>query len=442
MLPRITDKHLSHNKKIEQLLNEFLPPPYYQVLRGANEIANELGYPIYLAGGSVRDWLMGKTNLDLDLVVEGDGLIFTEYLATRLRTKYQLHKRYLTATIFLPGSFKLDIATTRTEYYPHPAALPRVRKGTLKEDLFRRDFTINTLAIRINGPEAPYLVDFFGGEKDLHEGIIKVLHPLSFVDDPTRILRALRFEQRFDFSLESDTLDYLRKAVEKAYLAQVKGARFFQELFLILSENRPLKVIQRMSDFDLLRSIHPKITFSRELQTLLAQVEDSLKWYHSLTRGDKIEEWFIYLLALVNDLNESDIEELRKRLALPINHARKALEDKEQAERTHQSLRTRSGLRPSQLVDALSTLSPEALVFLRAKALDDLIRKQITLYLTTYKEIKPRVTGKDLITLGIKPGPQFRHILHKIRELKLDGLLNGKSDEIEYIKEWQNFYHV
>lgn len=438
MLPLIAGKYPGHNKKIEQLLREFLPSPYYQVLMVAKERANEMGYPIYLAGGSVRDWLLSKENLDLDLVVEGDGLVFAEQLANYLKTKYQLHKRYLTATIFLPGTLKLDIATTRTEYYPHPAALPRVRKGTLKEDLFRRDFTINSLAIAFNGPDAPYLIDFFGGEKDLHEGIIKILHHRSFIDDPSRMLRALRFEQRFDFSLEKDTLNCFRKAIDDEYLAQLQGTRFFQELFLILNEKNPLKVIRRMAEFNLLRYIHTKITFSPAIQNLLVQVEDSLNWYHNLITGDKLKDWLLYFLALVDDLDEGNLEEIRNRLALPGNYAQKLLQDKKQVDKKLQVLKAGLALRPSQLVETLNHLSPEALVFLRAKTPDDFLKREISLYLTTYKEIKPRVTGKDLIALGIEPGPQFREILQRIRVLKLDGLLEDKRAEIEYIKEWQD----
>jgi tRNA nucleotidyltransferase (CCA-adding enzyme) len=431
----ISETQIVNDNDIEELLGKSLPPPLDQVLSTATALADEIGYASYLVGGVVRDWLLGKENLDLDLVIEGDGLIFAERLARLLKARFQLHKRYLTATIFLPGSFKLDIATTRTEHYPQPAALPKVRKGTLQEDLFRRDFTINTLAIKLNGPNAPCLVDIFGGLRDLRAGVIRVLHERSFIDDPSRILRALRFEQRFDFSLEKDTLACLQEAVEKAYIALLPGSRFFQEIFLLLNENTPIKYITRMADFDLLKFIHHKITLSPARKSLLSQVEEALQWYMSHVAGAKLKEWLVYFLSLVDGLAEPDLWEMKNRLVFPLNHFHKLLQDKNQVEIMLQSLGTIKKLKPSQLVDNFKSLSPEALILLWAKVREDSIRKEITCYLTRYSKIKPRVTGQDLINLGLTPGPLFREILHKLQELKLDGLLTSKREELEYIKK-------
>jgi tRNA nucleotidyltransferase (CCA-adding enzyme) len=173
----------------------------------------------------VRDLFLRLPNFDVDLVVEGDGIVLAQQLAERLGGKAKIHERFKTAVITLPDGLKVDVATARTEFYEFPAALPRVERASIKEDLYRRDFTINTLALALNPGNFAELIDYFGGRKDLEKGIIKILYNLSFVEDPTRILRAIRFEQRYKFTIEEDTLKFARDAIARRLLDKLSYAR-------------------------------------------------------------------------------------------------------------------------------------------------------------------------------------------------------------------------
>ena len=182
-------------------MKERLPKRVFSKLEQAGELADHMGVSAFVVGGFVRDLLLGIENLDLDLVIEGDGIAFARALGRREKARVKVHERFGTAVVMFPEGFKLDVATARTEYYEYPAALPTVEPSSIKKDLYRRDFTINTMAVRLNKGEFGALIDFYGGRRDLKEKTIRVLHSLSFIEDPTRVFRAIRFEQRFGFHL-------------------------------------------------------------------------------------------------------------------------------------------------------------------------------------------------------------------------------------------------
>ncbi|MDD4894296.1 MAG: hypothetical protein PHW54_03160, partial [Candidatus Omnitrophica bacterium] len=225
-----------------------LPKEIRDFISVAGDVAFSCGMPVYLVGGFVRDLILGVDNLDLDIVVEGDGIKFAELLSLKLNAGLTLHRRFGTATLIIDKYFKVDIATARREYYPEPAHLPEVTCGTLKDDLIRRDFTINAMAVSINRRDFGTFIDCFGGKKDLAAKKIRVLHDLSFIDDPTRILRAIRFEQRYSFRIEPKTLKLLREAKRLKMLEKVQPQRLRDELILLLKENKPLKQLRRIKE--------------------------------------------------------------------------------------------------------------------------------------------------------------------------------------------------
>jgi tRNA nucleotidyltransferase (CCA-adding enzyme) len=250
-------------------LRRRLPRRIVRLLREAGELADRLDLGAYVAGGFVRDLLRGHPNFDLDLVVEGDGLKFARALAEGLQARVKVHKRFGTATVTLSDGFKLDIATARTEWYEYPAALPTVQPSSIREDLYRRDFTINTLAICLNGRSFWELLDLYGGQRDIKERIIRVLHSHSFIDDPTRIFRAIRFELRSGFRISDETLALIRGATRKAMIDRLSGRRLVAELRRLLSECEPRLAICRLAGLGLLRFIHPKLAWSRRLDGVL-----------------------------------------------------------------------------------------------------------------------------------------------------------------------------
>src|SRR6185295_10740104 len=206
-------------------------------------LAKRTSVSVYAVGGFVRDLLLGRPNVDIDLVVEGDAIAFARAFAKENGGRAKVHERFGTAAVVFPDEFKLDVAMARTEYYKHPSALPTVQPSSIKEDLFRRDFTINALALRLNADRFGELIDFYGGQRDLKERTIRVLHSRSFIDDPTRVFRAVRFEYRFGFRLGKETLTLIRDAVELGLFHRLSGTRLLEELILLLSEENPRRII-------------------------------------------------------------------------------------------------------------------------------------------------------------------------------------------------------
>lgn len=213
------------------------------IIEIVGKIADKLKIPAYIVGGPVRDKLLGISNCDLDFVVEGDGIKFAEALNKKLKGRLTAYKAFGTATIKLKGK-RIDIVTSRKETYTHPAAYPTVKPGAIKDDLFRRDFTINAMAIGLNKKNFGRLVDFYGGRKDLKKGIIRIMHDKSFMDDPTRIFRAVRFSVRFGFKIEPHTKKLIKEAVLDGFLGEVNAGRIRKEIELFLKEKNPKKCLE------------------------------------------------------------------------------------------------------------------------------------------------------------------------------------------------------
>ncbi|HEX2056547.1 MAG TPA: CBS domain-containing protein, partial [Nitrospiraceae bacterium] len=307
------EAHEPRTRHVGHMLEQRLPPQILALLRRAGALADRLDMSAYVVGGFVRDLLLGRPNLDVDVVVEGDGLRFARALGQELAARVKAHERFGTAAILLPDGFKLDVATARTEYYEYPTALPTVEQSSIKKDLYRRDFTINTLAVRLNSRRFGELVDFYGGQRDLKEGTIRVLHSLSLIEDPTRVFRAIRFEHRFGFRLGKETLALIKGAVRMELFHRLSGHRLIEELRLLLSERRPRTAVARLGELGLLRFIHPKLAWSAKLDQVLEGVEEAMDWYRLLFLDRKIEPWLPYLMALMEVLPDRAVMETLKR---------------------------------------------------------------------------------------------------------------------------------
>ena len=327
------------------------------------------------------------------------------------------------------------------EYYEHPAALPIVEMSSLKNDLYRRDFTINTLAISLNKKEAWQLIDFFGGQRDLKERAIRVLHNLSFVEDPTRVFRAIRFEQRFNFSIGKQTMTLLEGAVKKDLFNRLSGSRVYLELVLMLKEREPVKMVKRMQELSLLKFIHPKIIYSDSMKELFLNIGETISWHHLLFIGSEAEGWFIYLMGLLDDLKDEDVLDVCRRLSISEHYKNKLLTSRSQIKEAYQELFS-SGtntFKSSQIYDVLHPLLLEALLFMMAKVPQERIKKAISLYLTKLRSVKIDITGDDIVGMGIERGPEVGSILKAVRDAKLDGFIKDKKDEMEFVKkELQN----
>jgi tRNA nucleotidyltransferase (CCA-adding enzyme) len=433
-VPERDDLSLRSKRTVKGLIEERLPPEICDALRTVGEVAGEVGFPVYLVGGIVRDLFLRVTNLDIDIVVEGDGITFAGMLVKRAGGRMKTHQKFGTAVVVLPNGLKIDIATARLEYYESPAALPTVELSSIKKDLYRRDFTINTLAVRLNRKRYGELIDFFGGLRDIKEKTIRVLHSLSFVEDPTRVLRAIRFEQRFDFRLSKHTHNLIKTAVKMKLFHKLTGERMYAELVLMFSEAEPVKVLKRMKDFDLLKFIHPNLKSSTETERLFGNIAETLTWFRLLYLDITIEKWFVYFLGLLDRLKDAAVREAVERLAVPARVRERVLQARERYRGVLYIFYKETTLPPSRIYDLLAPLQTESILLLMAKARHDTAKKYISLYLTHLRNVKVTITGNDIKALGISPGPKYKRLLHELQDAKLDGKVRNREEEIDFVK--------
>lgn len=432
-------------KMIAKLMKERFPERIQNLLLEFGKIGDELGYSVYIVGGCVRDLLMRVENFDMDIVVEGDGIHFAETFAQRFSCRVRSHKKFGTAIIIFPDRLKVDVATARLEVYESPGALPNVERGSIRMDLYRRDFTINTLAIQLNQRSFGELIDFFGGLRDIKEKVIRVLHNLSFVEDPTRVFRAIRFEQRFGFQIAKHTQNLMKNAVQMGFMERLSGRRIFSELILILEEESPASAIKRMKDFNLLTILHPKIKYDKGMEALFEEIHHVISWFDLLFLKEKYNRWIIYFWGLLDSLKREEIEEVCKRLDMSDKLRKKVIEERYQADQTLMKIFSwiNYGKTPkrSEIYEILNPLSTETILFMMAKTSQKETRRIISLYFTQLKDIKPLLKGSDLIQIGIKPGPLIKKVLNQLLEARLDEKVITREDEIEYISnmDWGEY---
>ncbi len=423
-------------RNVGALLRERLPAKLLALVKQAGALAHTLGFEAYVVGGFVRDLLLNRKNLDVDFVVEGDGVAFAAALAKELGGRVKSHLKFKTAVIILPGGQRLDVATARLEYYEYPAALPVVELSSIKMDLYRRDFTVNALAVHIGPQTFGRLVDFFNAQRDIKDRVIRVLHSLSFVEDPTRILRAIRFEQRFQFRIGAQTERLIRNAVTNNFIHKLSGARVFHEMRSVMEDDNPLACIQRMQELKVLPAIHPLLALDQQKEAVLAEVDRVITWYQLLYVDPKPEIWRIYFLALCAGLEDEQLDLVTKRLGFAPHHARGIMTMRHEIRDTVGKIyewEYRQAL-PSELYFLLKDMALEGVLYLMARNPKEAIRRAISLFLTTMRDQRIEVSGKDLMLLGIPPGPIYGEILRHVMTARLDGRADCRSEQLEMVK--------
>jgi tRNA nucleotidyltransferase (CCA-adding enzyme) len=423
--------NLSTSHLVNPDLEKSLPLGQLSLLRKVADAAAVRHLPLYLVGGFVRDLLLGSPATDFDLVVEGDAISLARGLVEQYGGKVTVHARFGTAQWFqdVPGRHPLDFISTRSETYKHPAALPTVMPGSLKDDLARRDFSINTLAIRLDGDHWGELRDDMGGLKDLKQGIVRVLHPLSFRDDPTRLYRAVRYEQRYGFHIGPETMSIVPEA--KGLVDLLSAERVRHELDLILGEEKAVSMVDRLAELDLLRPVHPvlkwnKKTHQRFLKGLNSFAEVPLKSKPAILDRCFLG-WHFWLMGI--DLN--DLKSLEQRL-----HFRAILYNSlEAASGLSATLPSYAGIKPSQCVSKLDEMPIPAAYAVFMTARDGKVRQSLYNYLETWRHVKPKTNGHDLEKRGLIPGPRYQQILQQLRNAWLDGDVNSEEEEIKLLDE-------
>ncbi len=412
-----------------------LPQDLKALILLAKDVGSGLGIRLYLVGGFVRDLLLGVNNFDLDIVAEGDGIRFAEDFANRLQAKLVRHRRFGTATIIING-LKVDIASSRLEYYPQPACLPSVRSGSLRDDLKRRDFSINAMSVSLNADDYGRLIDFFNGQSDLNNKLIRVLHDLSFVDDPTRILRAIRFEQRYDFRIEKNTLKNLKSALKLQMLQKVQPQRLRDELILLLKEDCALKSIRRLDSLGAINFISPKLVLTKDAYKLLAAVSVQIKWFKlNCPRHRKLDTWLIYFMAVIDRLNLKDLKPMLKDFAFTGGQEKRIMIYKK-INKAFISVLERKDTSPSRIFRLLDPLSYEVMLLIKAKFRNKCLNRHIAEFLSVHHLMRLHLTGHDLRALGLVPGPQYQRVFKFVFNAKLDGQVNTAEEELNLVREF------
>lgn len=427
----------AQRKNVRKLMEERLDGTTMGKLVNMGNLADDMGFHAYLVGGFVRDLILRNENNDIDVVIEGDGIVFAEEMVKRFNVRMRSHREFSTAKLLFPDGFKIDIATARLEYYRAPAALPTVEHGSLKLDLHRRDFTINTLAIALNKNAFGELVDFFSAQRDIKEKTIRVLHSLSFVEDPTRVFRAIRFEKRFGFKIGKQTMNLIKNAVKLSFLTRIRGKRIWSELTLILKEDAPEAVFARLAELDLLRFISPDLVFNREKERLFTQMHAVYQWHEFLYQGKQVDKVQFFILALIDNMAIEDVAGFALKMEISERFRQRAVDNAENLRRIMARLAQGiNGIKRSEVYRMLDSLSREAILFIMAKTRSEEIKKAISNYITHNDSFKPFTTGNDLKELGVQEGPVYKDILDHLKDAKIDLDLKTKEEEARFLQSY------
>ena len=428
-----TSSKMERYKQIE-LIKKIFPKRVQNILNKIGEIGDRLNYPVFMVGGVVRDLFLGIENYDIDIVVEGEGIKFARDLSKDLKGRIKSHEKFGTAIVILADGFKIDVATARREFYEYPAAFPKVELSSIRKDLYRRDFTMNAMAIQLNQKYFGKLIDFFGGQKDLRLGIIRVLYNLSFVEDPARIIRAIRFEQRYNFRMDKSTEDFLKKAIDDKLLSRLRKKRVAEELILILQEENPLKSIKRMEELGALKYILPEAEFDEDTIERLNKVKDNYDFWKGNIPDEKIQLWMIYFCCLIKKLEKIQVQRIFKRLIFKqkffynINYIYLNLDQ------ITKFISQKDGILASNIYIKLKGLSNEMLFLAMMESSNDIARERIVNYFEKYKKESVYISGEELKKLQIEPGPIYSQILNRLLYARLDGEVKNKENEIKFVQ--------
>jgi tRNA nucleotidyltransferase (CCA-adding enzyme) len=431
--------HTTQYHSLAARLKKALAPERLALIKALAEEAASEHLPVYIVGGFVRDLLLDQPGSDLDMVVEGDAILLGKGLAAKFGGKLTSHARFGTARWYLDGSkFTdpglpefLDLISARQEFYAHPSALPTVEHGSIKLDLHRRDFTINTLALRLDGRHFGELHDYYGGLPDLKRRMVRVLHSLSFIDDPTRMLRAVRYEQRYGFKIEPRTLQLMDEA--RSLVARLSPERLRHELDLVFEERKATAMLTRLDELGLLKAISESLPWSKDLKQRL---DDNLwrtftpEWELPAQGSNHTpDEAYAYSLWLL-DLAPEAIERLQERLCFPLHTYKTILA----AAALRIELPSLQGGKPSQWVDRLDGAPLLAIyaVYLVSG------EKALATYALRWRKIHAHTNGHTLKARGLTPGPAFQDILHALRSAWLDGDLASREAEEILLNELLN----
>jgi len=411
-----------------------------RIFRVASTLSEDFA-GVYLVGGFVRDLLLGRPNADVDIAVEGRGLEFARRLARDLGGRVREHRKFQTAVVLLPPEmlgqgadrleqthepFHIDVATTRTEFYDYPAALPKVEHASIRQDLLRRDFTINAMAVSLKGADFGMVLDFFGGLRDLRGGVLRVLHNLSFIEDPTRIFRAVRYENRFGFRMDEHTHALARGCVDMHLVGDLSSARLRDELIALLGERDVDWTLHRLYELGVARQVHPKLATGERTVELIHCLEELVP---GLGLEDEVVPWRLRLAAIARNMSHEELYVWLEKLKLRHADAQVVRTGVVMGPRLEQKLAA-EGLTDWSVYQILRKVPTEAVLFTLARARDERAATWLRRYLETLRARQLAISGDEVLEMGVKQGPDVGRVLEQVRRLRVEGRLGGREAEL------------
>ncbi len=380
---------------------------------------------VFLVGGTLRDILLGEENFDVDIAVEGDAIGFARALASALGGRVTPHEKFGTAVVSYGDDGRIDVVTTRTEFYDAPGALPTVERAGLREDLFRRDFTINAMAVSLKPADFGLLVDPFGGRADLEHGVLRVLHNLSFIDDPTRIFRGIRYEARHGFRLEEHSARLARGCIEMGLVGDLSSARLRDELVVLLEDPGAAGGIRRLGELGADRAIHPHLRGDAEAALLF---ERALALRDEL--GVEVPAWRLGIAALARSMTSDEAYDWLERLKVRRRDVDRIVGAITVAPRIVERLRGKD-LDPAQVVALADAFAPDAPLLALAQEEQPGLRD----YFTRLRGVQLEIGGADLKAMGLSESPRVGEVLAEVRRRKLNGEVDGRESELAAARE-------
>ena len=423
-------------KNITAFMKERLSKRILKLLNHIGAVAEQFGYSAYVVGGFVRDLFLYRHNEDIDIVIEGNGIAFAKYFAKLYDARINAYEKFGTAIIIFADGFKIDVASARMEYYNAPAALPTVEMSSIKMDLSRRDFTVNTLCVALNTDTFGHLIDFFGAQRDLKEKVIRILHNLSFVEDPTRVFRAIRFEQRFDFTIGKLTSGLIGNAVKMNFFKQLSGRRVFSEFCHILKEENPTSYLIRLNEYNLLKVIDPSFVLNKKLIDYLNSTQKVLSWFDLLFTEEPYMKWAVYFMILLRHKDQKNAKKICTRLELAPKYQKTFIKERLFAEERLNQLYVTMPNKASDIYRKLKDLKIELLLYIMSITTHQHLIKNISYYVTDLRNVRLSVSGKDIQALDRPPSPVYSKILSAVMDAKLNGLVKTHNEELELLKKY------
>ncbi len=411
---------MTQEKRRLSLDPKLIPLLLQDLIRFVADQSAGMGVSCYLVGGLVRDILLNRPVNDFDVVVEGNAMKLGKALVKKLGGKLTSHPAFKTATWYLPspadGLSFLDLISARSESYDFPGALPTVRPSTIEDDLHRRDFTINAMALRLDGDHFGELLDPLHGQADLSHGLVRVLHSRSFTDDPTRMLRAIRYEQRYGFQIEPETLGLFNEEA-RGVLSRLSGERLRHEFDLMFREDNVELMLARSTELGVLKATHSSLSWGEDIQQRFARLPGSFVSESIL--------WAVWLM----DLSESEIRSVGKRLDFTADVLKVSLA----ASSIFHEMKSLEDMKPSQCVEALDKMPDESVTAVARSIAYGKPRVMLESYLSKWKDMKPVTNGHDLKARGVPPGPKYRQILSRLRAAWVNGEVETAEEEAKLL---------